>query len=287
MACALAAAGSGRRGGRLHRLLLVQPPCPPDPVPRSRAGARVRLCRRCARRRRQAAGRDRGARGGLPATRASDGAGGARAARRGERRPLHAQAPAADRCRRCGDRDRRGARRAGALTRSSARHWCVLRDALAARRSARRRARQASAARRDRARDVLHRLRAGGGQGAARLADRRRSLRAVPARSARAAPRLGAGRRGRVLEDLHARGLCDRALPQADLPGCRARPGADLPLPLLDLRPDAGRQGDLRPRWEAAAAVASSGVLRAAGNFSGPVGPSWSGVRSKRPRNPS
>jgi quinol---cytochrome c reductase iron-sulfur subunit len=34
-------------------------------------------------------------------------------------------------------------------------------------------------------------------------------------------------------------------------------------------------------------AVDSSGVLRAAGNFSGPVGPSWSGVRSKAPRNPS
>jgi ubiquinol-cytochrome c reductase iron-sulfur subunit len=31
----------------------------------------------------------------------------------------------------------------------------------------------------------------------------------------------------------------------------------------------------------------SNGVLRAAGNFSGPVGPSWSGVRSKPPRNPS
>jgi ubiquinol-cytochrome c reductase iron-sulfur subunit len=34
-------------------------------------------------------------------------------------------------------------------------------------------------------------------------------------------------------------------------------------------------------------AVDSRGVLRAAGNFSGPIGPSWSGVRSKAPRNPS
>jgi ubiquinol-cytochrome c reductase iron-sulfur subunit len=34
-------------------------------------------------------------------------------------------------------------------------------------------------------------------------------------------------------------------------------------------------------------AVDSGGVLRAAGNFSGPVGPAWSGVRSKAPRNPS
>jgi ubiquinol-cytochrome c reductase iron-sulfur subunit len=33
--------------------------------------------------------------------------------------------------------------------------------------------------------------------------------------------------------------------------------------------------------------VDSRGGLRAAGNFSGPVGPSWWGVRSKTPRNPS
>jgi quinol---cytochrome c reductase iron-sulfur subunit len=33
--------------------------------------------------------------------------------------------------------------------------------------------------------------------------------------------------------------------------------------------------------------VDARGELRAAGNFSGPVGPSWSGVRSKAPRNPS
>ena len=42
-----------------------------------------------------------------------------------------------------------------------------------------------------------------------------------------------------------------------------------------------------RPLPQLPLAVDSSGVLRAAGNFSGPVGPSWSGVRSKRPRNPS
>ena len=42
-----------------------------------------------------------------------------------------------------------------------------------------------------------------------------------------------------------------------------------------------------RPLPQLPLAVDSSGVLRAAGNFSGPVGPSWSGVRSKAPRNAS
>jgi ubiquinol-cytochrome c reductase iron-sulfur subunit len=42
-----------------------------------------------------------------------------------------------------------------------------------------------------------------------------------------------------------------------------------------------------RPLPQLPLAVDSSGVLRAAGNFSGPVGPAWSGVRSKAPRNPS
>jgi len=42
-----------------------------------------------------------------------------------------------------------------------------------------------------------------------------------------------------------------------------------------------------RPLPQLPLAVDSGGVLRAAGNFSGPVGPAWSGVRSKAPRNPS
>jgi ubiquinol-cytochrome c reductase iron-sulfur subunit len=42
-----------------------------------------------------------------------------------------------------------------------------------------------------------------------------------------------------------------------------------------------------RPLPQLPLAVDSAGVLRAAGNFSGPVGPAWSGVRSKPPRNPS
>jgi ubiquinol-cytochrome c reductase iron-sulfur subunit len=42
-----------------------------------------------------------------------------------------------------------------------------------------------------------------------------------------------------------------------------------------------------RPLPQLPLAVDSNGALQAAGNFSGPVGPSWSGVRSKPPRNPS
>src|SRR5439155_1692844 len=112
MARARASSLRRRGGGRLHRGLFVQPSGAPDAVPRTRAGACLCLRRCGADRRRQAAGRDRGARGGLPAA-ASDDAGGARAARRGERRSLDAQAPAADRCRGSGRSDRCRARRAG------------------------------------------------------------------------------------------------------------------------------------------------------------------------------
>ena len=42
-----------------------------------------------------------------------------------------------------------------------------------------------------------------------------------------------------------------------------------------------------RPLPQLPLAADSNGVLRAAGNFSGPIGPSWSGVRSKPSRNPS
>jgi ubiquinol-cytochrome c reductase iron-sulfur subunit len=42
-----------------------------------------------------------------------------------------------------------------------------------------------------------------------------------------------------------------------------------------------------RPLPQLPLAVGSGGLLRAAGNFSGPVGPSWSGVRDHEPRNPA
>jgi len=42
-----------------------------------------------------------------------------------------------------------------------------------------------------------------------------------------------------------------------------------------------------RPLPQLPLEVASGGLLRAAGNFSGPVGPSWSGVRDHKPGNPA
>ena len=42
-----------------------------------------------------------------------------------------------------------------------------------------------------------------------------------------------------------------------------------------------------RPLPQLPLAVDGKGQLRAAGNFSGPVGPSWWGVRTRKPRNPS
>jgi ubiquinol-cytochrome c reductase iron-sulfur subunit len=42
-----------------------------------------------------------------------------------------------------------------------------------------------------------------------------------------------------------------------------------------------------RPLPQLPLEVASGGLLRAAGNFSGPVGPSWSGVRDHKPENPT
>ena len=107
--------------------------------------------------------------------------------------------------------------------------------------------------------------------------------RAAAARAAQAAARaraVGAAGDRRVLEDLHARGLRDRAVPQADVRAGRAAAGADLPVPLLDVRsrPRAARcifgpAG--RPLPQLPLTVGSDGVLRAGGNFSGQVGPSW------------
>ena len=42
-----------------------------------------------------------------------------------------------------------------------------------------------------------------------------------------------------------------------------------------------------RPLPQLPLAVDGAGELVAAGNFSGPIGPSWWGVRSQKPRNPS
>jgi hypothetical protein len=60
-----------------------------------------------------------------------------------------------------------------------------------------------------------------------------------------------------VLEDLHARRVRDRAVPQANLPGGRAPRGAGVPLPLFDVRSRARGRGHLRPGRAAASSAAA------------------------------
>src|SRR5205823_5484278 len=59
-------------------------------------------------------------------------------------------------------------------------------------------------------------------------------------------PWLGAERDPGLLQDLHARRLRDRALPQTDVPGGGARPGARLSVSLLHLRRDERRRRPVR-----------------------------------------
>ena len=140
--------------------------------------------------------------------------------------------------------------------------------------------------RRHRGGRLLHRVPGGRGQGGARRVRSsscgcRRGELDLPAELAG----LRRRRDRRLLEDLHARRLRDLALPRAALPArpsrsrrssarattrrstrrpaarCSSGP-AGRKLPMLPL--DVDRDG---------------GFLRAAGNFDGPVGPSWWGVR--------
>src|SRR3954452_20769393 len=68
---------------------------------------------------------------------------------------------------------------------------------------------------------------------------------------------MGARGHRRLLEDLHARGLRDRAVPQSAVHADRAPARARLPLPLLDLRPRRRRQGAVRPRRTAPATASA------------------------------
>ena len=85
----------------------------------------------------------------------------------------------------------------------------------------------------------------------------RRACRPVGTSAAARARRLGAPGHRRLLEDLHPRGLRGRAVPEADVPAGAAQAGAGLPVPLLDVRPRPGGDGDLRPRRTAAAAASA------------------------------
>jgi hypothetical protein len=82
-------------------------------------------------------------------------------------------------------------------------------------------------------------------------------LRSGGAAATAGARRLGARGNRRVLEDLHARRLRRRAVPQPEVPADAAAPGARLPLPLLDVRPRRRRHRALRPGRAAAAAAAA------------------------------
>ena len=122
----------------------------------------------------------------------------------------------------------------------------------------------------------------------------RRAARRRPARPARARPARRPRRAGRRDGIVAYSKICTHA-------GCavslyrvptfapvRAEAGARLPVPLLDVRPGDAAATVLfgpagRPLPQLPLAIDASGNLRAAGNFTGAVGPSWWGVRSRRP----
>src|SRR5581483_11257378 len=158
-----------------------------------------------------------------------------------------------------GARDRRGADRARGLPRPVPRHRVVLRLAVAARPAARRRGGPAVPRRRHRGRHVLHRVSTGRRPRAAGGAARGRPHGPGRAAAPRRPPRVGPAGHPRLLEDLHARGLRDRALPQAAVPRGRAAPRARVPVPLLDVRPGQGRHGHLRPGRAQPPAAAAAG----------------------------
>ena len=90
---------------------------------------------------------------------------------------------------------------------------------------------------------------AGCGQGQPRIARRRRAGRPRDPAAAAQSGLLGAAGDPRLLEDLHARGVRDLAVPlpaEPDHPV--ARPGAGVPVPLLDVRRARRRQRGVRPR---------------------------------------
>ena len=207
-----------------------------------------------------------------------------------ERQPDHPQAPAARRRR--GDRRRAGPRGADArLSRSAGvgheAAWTRRHGGAAAASSTRRAGRSRAAD--DRGADVLH-----------RRSRRAPTPRTSPRRwwsSAWIPPKLqlppgraglGAGGDPRLLEDLHACRLRDRALPQADLPGARAAGRARLPVPLLDLRSSHRRHRHLRAGRPAAAAAAADDrprrrAARCRATSRARVGPCWWGSDGSAP----
>ena len=184
--------------------------------------------------------------GALPDRRHAGRAGGRRADRRGERR--RGSRAGACSCSRAARRGRRARRRAVAPAASLGPVLDtepLVRHAVAARAPARRRATAGRCAPTTIERGHFYTAFPEGADreqlGVAarrRPARRRRELDLPPERA-----RLGAARDRRLLEDLHARGLRDRALPHAARSRRRrAEAGARLPVPLLDVRPGDGRR---------------------------------------------
>ena len=208
-----------------------------------------------------------------------------RAARRRERLALHARAARhARRRRRASARSALAAAHARGSRSGRVRHRRAPAHAVAARPAARRRGRPAARRR--------------------RRSRRRRSTRPIPkeptaSSSARRSSSSGC-RRPQIRErrDWAPDGIvayskicthagCAIALyRKPTFADVEPQPGARLPLPLLDVRP--GRGGQVlfgpagRPLPQLPLEIDRAGHLRAAGNFSGPVGPSWWGVRMRK-----
>ena len=199
----------------------------PDPVPRPRARARLRAARRRLHRGRRAPRRHRGARGRLPAAEHPPEQEAIEQIVERERRPVHAQA----------------AGRAGGGRRGRARRRA---DHAGASRSARCSTSIRSFARRGVAAAASSTRTAGrsaptprGGPSTPRSREGADRDSSAPRSSSSGSPRRAppaAGRRGwaprrdrRLLEDLHARGLRDRALPQADFAPTEPRPALVCP----------------------------------------------------------
>ena len=281
--------GSRALRGGVRRRLRARPPAAPDAAARPRARrSRSRCSRRGARRRRQAARR-------RPRSSTED-----------YPRPEHPEEQERDRARsstraatrltrkRLLERRRRGAPAARSARRSSRPPLSLgpLLDTEPLYATPWRRGRRlvdedgrAAARRRDRGGHVLHGVPRGRRPRADRRAARRRAAAARELHLPPGARGLGAGRDRRLLEDLHARGLRDRALPQADVRGrpSRGRRSSAPATTRRSTRARAARCSSARPGGRCRSCRSSvdrDGHLRAAGDFSGPVGPSWWGVRS-------
>ena len=199
---------------------------------------------------------DRGRRRADPAarTRARDRGGGGRDLRRRATSATTAPAARGRRSRRDGTRG--GARDPARIPRIGRRR-SARRVAMAAGTASGRQRGPCAAGGGHRARRIPDGVPGGSRSSGAGIADRGRAHPTRRAPPAGEPTRLGAGRDPRVLEDLHARGVCDRALPLSVVRADIGAPRPRVSVPLLHVRRRAGREAHLRPgRALAAAATA-------------------------------